>query len=56
MQGDGNFVLYSASNQAAWAAGVWGSFTNPHLDMQDDGNLVIYHNGQTPLWASGTAR
>ena len=54
MQSDGNFVLYNDANQPAWAAGVFGTFISPYLEVQDDGNLVIYHNGRTPIWASGT--
>jgi Beta-1,3-glucanase len=56
MQTDGNLVLYNDANQPAWAAGVFGTFTNPYLEVQDDGNLVIYHNGRTAIWASNTAR
>lgn len=56
MQTDGNLVLYNDARQPAWAAGVFGTFTNPYLEVQNDGNLVIYHNGRTPVWASGTAR
>jgi beta-glucanase (GH16 family) len=56
LQSDGNFVLYNDARQAAWAAGVSGSFVNPFLELQNDGNLVIYHNGRTPVWASNTAR
>jgi len=56
MQADGNFVLYNDAMQPAWAAGVFGSFGNPYLEVQSDSNLVIYHNGRTPIWANGTQR
>jgi hypothetical protein len=56
LQTDGNLVLYNDARQPAWAAGVFGTFTNPYLEVQDDGNLVIYHNGRTAIWASGTQR
>jgi hypothetical protein len=52
MQGDGNFVVYSASNKALWATG-----TNPngsHLSVQTDGNLVVYDASGKALWGSGS--
>lgn len=47
MQGDGNFVVYNASNGAIWNSGAKGA--GAYLTMQDDGNLVIYQDG-IPKW------
>ena len=39
-QGDGNFVLYTAANQAVWATNT-SQGTGTLLSLQDDGNLVV---------------
>ncbi|MCX7170063.1 MAG: hypothetical protein NTY41_07140 [Proteobacteria bacterium] len=39
MQGDGNFVEYSASSQALWDTHTQG-YSGAWLNVQDDGNLV----------------
>ena len=49
MQGDGNFVVYTADNHPVWASNTNGE-GNSFVRMQDDGNLVIYH----AIWATGT--
>jgi hypothetical protein len=54
MQGDGNLVVYDASERWVWAsntAGAPGAF----LVVQGDGNLVIYSDYEnSALWASDT--
>lgn len=53
MQGDGNAVVYDASNRAMWdsrTAGRPGSI----LRVQDDGNVAIYAPGNRAVWATGT--
>lgn len=55
MQGDGNAVLYPASNISA-AGATWNSRTFgavPTLWMQTDGNLVVYH-GNRAVWDAHT--
>jgi hypothetical protein len=52
MQGDGNLVFYTATNQPKWATMTHGK-TVTHCIMQTDGNLVIYNN-TVPVWASDT--
>jgi hypothetical protein len=51
MQGDGNFVVYAASNAPCWSS---NTANNPgaFLTLQNDGNLVIY-NGPA-IWSSNT--
>jgi predicted heme/steroid binding protein len=52
MQGDGNLVLYDASNAPIWATG-----TNPSgavAAMQPDGDFVVYDGSNQPLWAANT--
>ena len=53
MQGDGNFVVYTAAHKPLWAAGTWGH-DGAHLALQNDGNLVVYGPGGKALWASHT--
>lgn len=36
MQGDGNFVLYTAAYKALWSSGTWGH-DGAYLAVQDDG-------------------
>lgn len=49
MQGDGNFVLYTAAGAPVWASNTDGH-GNSFVRMQDDGNLVIYQ----AIWATDT--
>ncbi|HET9284477.1 MAG TPA: hypothetical protein VFR24_21190, partial [Candidatus Angelobacter sp.] len=49
MQTDGNFVLYSPTNEALWSSGTSGSNAGSVM-MQDDGNLVLY----IFKWSAGT--
>lgn len=49
MQGDGNFVVYTAGGAAVWSSGTAGQ-ANSFVRMQDDGNLVIYK----AIWATDT--
>lgn len=53
MQGDGNFVTYSAEGAPYWATGTDGH-PGASLVVQDDGNLVVYDTGNRALWASNT--
>jgi murein DD-endopeptidase MepM/ murein hydrolase activator NlpD len=53
MQGDGNLVLYSTTNQALWWTKTGGhTGAGPHLVLQNDGNLVIYTSTGSVLWAT----
>lgn len=51
MQGDGNFVVYSAG-RALWNSGT--SIPGSRMSMQTDGNAVVYSPSGAPLWNSGT--
>lgn len=53
MQGDGNMVLYTATNQAVWNTGTYGN-AGARLVVQNDGNVVVYSSAWKPLWASNT--
>jgi len=50
LQGDGNFVIYSASNAVLWASNTAGH-PGSALVVQNDGNVVLYHGSQA-LWAT----
>jgi GH25 family lysozyme M1 (1,4-beta-N-acetylmuramidase) len=50
MQGDGNLVVYSATNQPLWWTGT-GNHPGATANLQDDANLVVY-GGSTPFWAN----
>lgn len=52
LQGDGNFVIYSASNAVLWSSGTAGN-PGTTLAVQDDGNVVLYDGGRA-LWATKT--
>ena len=52
-QGDGNLVVYSASNQAVWKTGTMISGTV--LVVQSEGNVVEY-GGPGAIWASSWHR
>lgn len=52
MQGDGQFVEYSASNQPLWFTGTAGN-PGSYLSVQNDGNLVVYNMYGQPLWNIG---
>ena len=63
LQGDGNLVCRTTSNDAAWAFGAasGSSVSTPYaLIMQLDGNLVVYGGTAASSWpavsASGTSR
>jgi hypothetical protein len=49
MQQDGNFVLYNATGNPAWATGT--SQPGSRLVLQDDRNLVVYSSSNSALWA-----
>ena len=53
MQGDGNLVIYSNSNEPIWSSGTW-QYPGSHLVIQDDGNVVIYRPGGTGIWSTDT--
>jgi hypothetical protein len=53
MQGDGNLVEYSATNQVLWASNTSGNAGAVAI-MQSDGNFVVYSAANSPLWASNT--
>ncbi|MDE2594416.1 MAG: hypothetical protein KGL57_09270, partial [Burkholderiales bacterium] len=55
MQGDGNLVIYNASQQPLWASGTSGN-PGSTLAVQDDGNVVIYRSDHVPLWATNTVQ
>lgn len=50
MQRDGNFVLYNATGNPAWATDTWNN-PGARLVLQDDRNLVIYNSSNRALWA-----
>jgi hypothetical protein len=55
MQEDGNLVLYTCSNQAAWSSGSDGR-GGAYLAIQDDRNVVIYTQGGDAVWATDTMK
>ena len=54
MQGDGNFVIYTAGGSPVWASNTSGN-SGASLAVQNDGNVVIYSSGGAALWSTGTA-
>jgi hypothetical protein len=54
MQGDGNFVIYTASGSPVWSSGTAGN-SGATLSVQDDGNVVIYSASGKGVWSTGTA-
>ncbi len=57
MQGDGNFVIYNASEQPKWATGTNGTEDGKYfLRMEDTGSLVLYRGTPSAplgmLWSS----
>lgn len=55
MQGDGNLVIYNASNTPIWQSGTFGN-NNAFLAVQSDGNMTIYKDTtNTPIWSTNTA-
>nr|WP_325570607.1 lectin [Actinospica sp.] len=54
MQGDGNFVLYTAAGSPVWSSGTAGN-NGATLSVQDDGNVVIASSAGKSLWTTGTA-
>ena len=53
MQGDGNFVIYTASGSPVWSTGTAGN-SGASLSVQNDGNVVIYSSAGKGLWSTGT--
>jgi hypothetical protein len=53
MQGDGNFVLYTASGTPVWAS---NTANNPgaSVTLQNDGNLVVHNAAGAVVWQTGT--
>ncbi len=54
MQGDGNFVVYNASNTPLWYTNTAGH-PGSHITLQTDGNLVLYDANHVARWSSKTA-
>ena len=60
-ENDNHLVLYSGSNNAIWATGVYTGqhgdqwTRNGYLMVQDDGNLVVYDGSDRMMWESHTA-
>lgn len=52
LQGDGNFVIYSASNTVLWSSETAGN-PGAMVVVQNDGNVVLY-DGSQALWATNT--
>ncbi|MER5698994.1 hypothetical protein ABT255_43870 [Streptomyces mirabilis] len=52
-QGDGNFVVYNASQETLWSS---NTAENPgaELVIQNDGNVVVLSTDGRALWAAGT--
>ena len=55
MQGDGNFVGYTAAGVPLWDTATDGN-QGAWIVLQNDGNLVVYDSANNPLWASNTAQ
>src|SRR6266516_148280 len=53
MQGDGNLVIYTPSNQAVWYTRTDGN-GGSRLSVQTDGNVVVYSTTWWPLWYTNT--
>jgi hypothetical protein len=53
MQGDGNLVIYNASNTGIWSSGTWGKKII-YAAMQSDGNFVLYDNNYVAQFSSNT--
>ena len=56
MQGDGNLVLYNASNVSIWGSNAHGGIIGQpgHLAIQDDGNLFVRANADNAIMWSRT--
>jgi len=52
LQGDGNAVVYFASNEPQFSTNTTGG---TRFVLQNDGNAVLYSAANQPLWNSGTA-
>jgi hypothetical protein len=52
MQGDGNLVLYTATNDTIWSTATY-QHNGADLELKDDGNATIVLEG-TVLWQTGT--
>src|SRR5439155_316397 len=55
MQGDGNFVGYTAAGVPLWHTATDGN-QGAWIVLQNDGNLVVYDSANNPLWASNTVQ
>jgi hypothetical protein len=49
LQGDGNFVIYSAQGTPLWSTGTAGN-ANAVLVVQNDSNVVVYRADGQPIW------
>jgi hypothetical protein len=50
MQGDGNLVVYAATQARRSGPANTHGHPGAYFAVQDDGNIVVYE-GSTPLWA-----
>jgi hypothetical protein len=55
IQGDGNFVVYSATNRPLWFSRTQGN-SNATIALGDDGNLVLRSASGATLWQTGTSQ
>ncbi|MBN8232625.1 lectin [Corallococcus macrosporus] len=53
MQGDGNFVIYTAEPRALWHSHTYG-YSGAYLTVQNDGNVVIRTSRGGALWNTQT--
>ena len=53
MQGDGNFVLYTAAGAAVWSS---NTPNNPgaSVTLGNDGNLVMHSSSGAVIWQTNT--
>ena len=52
MQGDGNFVVYNASNAPLWASDTGGS-PGAYVALGDSGEFDVTSAGATTIWSPG---
>jgi hypothetical protein len=53
MQGDGNFVIYTAAPRALWSSHTNG-YSGAYLSVQNDGNVVIRTSRGGAIWSTQT--
>ncbi|WP_158619331.1 hypothetical protein [Corallococcus sp. AB011P] len=53
MQGDGNFVIYTAAPRALWHSNTYG-YNGAYLSVQNDGNVVIRTSRGGAIWNTQT--